>query len=72
MAATLTEAHVLPGAPGGSSVFSRLAQDSFSLLDMELWNLLANISFTSRYKVRIVSAIPQARKSSWKLKQWGL
>lgn len=69
---TLTEAHVLPGAPGSSSVFSRLAQDSSSLLDMEPWNLLANISFTSCFKVRFVRAIPEARKRSWKLKQWGL
>lgn len=42
---TLTEAHMLPEAPGGSSVSSRLTQDSSFLLDMELWNLLANIFF---------------------------
>lgn len=66
---TLTEAHMLPGAPGGSSVSSRLAQDSSSLLEMEPRNLLANISFTSRYKVRFVRAIPQVRDRSWKLKE---
>lgn len=66
---TLTEAPMLPGAPGGSSVSSRLAQDSSSLLDMEPRNLLANIPFTSRYKVRLVRAIPQVRDRSWKLKE---
>lgn len=61
----------LPGAPGGSSVSSRLAQDGESVLEMGPWNIgilvsyfLANISFTSPCKVRFVRAVRQVRDRS--------